>query len=230
MCGRFALTVFPGGIQDVFDLEVPPPAEAQPHYNIAPTQPVLIIPNSPPRRAGFVRWGLVPWGAKDLSVGNRMINARAESLTRRTAFREAILKRRCLVPASGFFEWKTENGVKTPMYIQLASGKPVAFAGLWSTWRSPQGEVIPSCTIITCSPNEIVRPLHDRMPVILPKEAWGPWLAPGEVDPATTLPLLKPFDASPMKAFAVRNVVNDPKNDTAECVSPAPDEHRPAAQ
>jgi putative SOS response-associated peptidase YedK len=221
VCGRFALTIFPGGIQDVFDLEVPPPEEAKPHFNIAPTQPLLVIPNSPPRRVGFCRWGLIPWGAKDLRVGNRMINARAETLTQRSAFREALRGRRCLIPASGFFEWKTENNVKTPMYIQLASGEPFAFAGLWSTWRSPEGETVPSCTIITCEPNDLVRPVHDRMPVILPRDVWPAWLTPGDVDPAKTLPFLKPFDAEPMKAYAVNRTVNDAANDTPECVAPA---------
>jgi putative SOS response-associated peptidase YedK len=221
MCGRFALTIFPGGIQDLFELEVPPPEEARPHYNIAPTQPVLIIPNSPPRRVGFARWGLVPPGARDLSVGSRMINARAETLTQRGAFRDAIQRRRCLVPADGFFEWRKEaDGSKTPLFIQLASGKPFAFAGLWSTWRSPTGELIPSCTIITCQPNDLVRPIHDRMPVILAKNEWANWLAPGDVDPATTMPLLRPFDAEPMRAFPVSRAVNTATNDVPECVAP----------
>jgi putative SOS response-associated peptidase YedK len=223
MCGRFALSIIPGGIQDLYDLEVPPPEEAKPRYNIAPTQPVLIIPNSPPRRAGFARWGLVPAGSRDLAAGARMINARAETLVERGAFREAIRRRRCLVPADAFFEWRKEaDGSKTPVLIQLASGEPFAFAGLWSTWVSPQGEKIPSFTIITCEPNDLVRPIHDRMPVILPKASWAQWLQPGDVDTALTLPLLKPFDAALMRAFPVSRAVNAAANDVPECIAPAP--------
>ncbi len=221
MCGRFALSIYPGDLEEVFELASPPPAEGRPRYNIAPTQDVAVVPNLAPRHLAFMRWGLVPFWAKDLAIGNRMINARCETVAEKPACRNALKKRRCLVPATGFFEWRKDPGGKTPMYIGLASGRPFAMAGLWETWKPPDGEEVRSFTIIVCPANETCRPIHDRMPVILPKEAWAVWLAEAELPADRTVPLLLPFTAEPMRAVAVARTVNSPANDTPECLVPA---------
>ena len=243
MCGRYSLTklenllrqfaflrFFPGPVP------VPEPPD-RPRYNIAPTQPVLVIANNHPDRLEHFRWGLIPSWAKDASIGSRLINARAETLATKPAFRTALRRRRCLVPADGFFEWRVEpvqaqgrpvrqaqgkpGKTKTPMYIRLKGGGLFAFAGLWDVWHSPDGSEIPSCTLITGEPNELVKPIHDRMPVILPKEAYGQWLNPKEQEPAALTELLQPYPASKMEAYPVSRAVNSPKNDSPACIEPA---------
>jgi putative SOS response-associated peptidase YedK len=221
MCGRFTLTVDPGQLRESFP-GIQVPDEIQPRYNIAPTQPVAVIPNDGQNRLDFFTWGLIPSWAKDPAIGNRMINARAESLAEKPSFRAAYRRRRCLVLADGFYEWRQEPGAKTktPMYIQMESKEPFAFAGLWEIWHSPDGSEIRSCNIITTEPNNLLRQIHNRMPVILPKEAYDLWLAPGEMDPQQLDPLLKPFPAEEMMAFPVSRLVNSPANDTPEVIAP----------
>ncbi len=221
MCGRFTLTLDPDEVQQAFDLSSPLPAEFTPRYNIAPSQAVAVIANGPSRKLEFFKWGLIPSWAKDPKIGNRMINARAETLNEKPSFRTALKKRRCLILADGFYEWKKEGKTKTPVYLQLKEGEPFAFAGLWETWKSPEEEVIKSCTIITTGPNALVKKIHDRMPVILPAQAYDLWLSPDELPAEKALSLLKPFAASQMKAVPVSPLVNNPAFDSRECIIPA---------
>lgn len=220
MCGRFTLTVDPDDLREAFGLSAPPSSDLAPRYNIAPSQPVAVIANGESRALELFKWGLIPSWAKDPKIGNRMINARAETLAEKPSFRTALKKRRCLVLADGFYEWKREGKLKTPMYIQLKDRRPFAFAGLWETWNSPEGEWIKTCTIITTTPNALIEKIHDRMPVILPPKAYDLWLSPGELPAEKTLPLLKPFAASQMRAVAVSPLVNNPRFDSPECVAP----------
>lgn len=222
MCGRFTLTADVNRIQQAFpDLNVPP-ASISPRYNIAPTQPVAVIPNDGRNQLDFFVWGLIPSWAKDPEIGSRMINARAETVTEKPAFRTAFRRRRCLVLADGFYEWRLEpdGKRKTPMYIRMEDGQPFAFAGLWENWQSPDGSQILSCTIITTEPNALMKTIHNRMPVILPRETYDLWIEPGEVDAKNLLGLLKPYPEVQMSAFPVSRGVNDPRNDSPECILP----------
>lgn len=223
MCGRFTLTVDPDELQQQFGLAAPPPADLVPRYNIAPTQPVAVIPNAPERRLELFQWGLIPSWAKDPKIGNKMINARAETLAEKPSFRSALKRRRCLVVADGFYEWKkdgTRKQGKQPMYITLADGRPFAFAGLWEVWRNPADELIKTCTIITTEPNELLAEIHNRMPAILPPEAYDKWLTPGDLDAAQALPLLSPYPAGRMRAVPVSTLVNSPAVDSEQLVLP----------
>jgi putative SOS response-associated peptidase YedK len=216
MCGRFTLTVDPADLQDLFGLSEPAPAALKPRYNIAPTQPVAVIPNQEPRKLELFQWGLIPAWAKDPKIGNSLINARAETVAEKPAFRAAFKRRRCLILADGFFEWKKEGKAKTPMHIQMKGGQPFAFAGLWEVWSTPDGSTVPTCTILTTTANELVQSIHDRMPVILPPEAFGIWLTPGELAASEGLALLKPFAADAMTARAVSTLVNNPRREGPE--------------
>ncbi len=221
MCGRYTLFKLEQLLQRFPWIEVPP-ADAIARYNVAPTQPVLAVSNAEPDRFAHFHWGLVPPWAKDPSIGGRMINARAETLAEKPAFRNALRRRRCLVPADGFYEWRREpdGKTKTPMYIRMKSREPFAFAGLWETWRSPDGTSLPSCTLITGMPNEVVAPIHDRMVVILRPEHYQQWLDPGERAPEDLAPLLAPYPAAEMEAHPVSRTVNSPRNETADCIAP----------
>lgn len=199
-------------------------AGAIPRYNIAPTQPVAVVPNDGRLQIDFFRWGLIPSWAKDPSIGNRMINARVEGISEKPAYRSAVRRRRCLIPASGFYEWKKpapdRAGGKTPMYIRSKDGRPFAFAGLWETWRAPEGHDVRSCTIITGPPNELVRTIHDRMAVILLPEHYRVWLDEGELSPDALARLLQPYPAELLEAYPVGRAVNTPKNDGPELIRP----------
>jgi putative SOS response-associated peptidase YedK len=169
-----------------------------------------------------------PW-AKDTSVGSRMINARGETLAERPAFRNAYKRRRCLLPADGFYEWRKAaepKGKKTPMYVRMKSREPFAFAGLWESWSSPDGSELRSCTIITTVPNELMATMHDRMPVILPRASYTNWLDDRERPAEELATFLAPYPASEMEAGPVSTLVNSPKNDLPACVAP-PDEEPP---
>ncbi len=219
MCGRFTLFASPDTIQAEFDLpEVP--ANLAPRYNIAPTQAVAVIANHTERRLELFQWGLIPSWAKDPSIGSRMINARAETLAEKPSFRTALRKRRCLILADGFYEWRKESGGKTPFFIHLRSGRPFALAGLWEVWQTPDGVALPTCTIITTGPNSLVAALHDRMPVILPPDAYARWLDPEPQAPADLAPLLVSYPADAMNLYAVSRAVNSPANDSPSCVEP----------
>lgn len=220
MCGRFTLTVDPDELQKQFGLAEPPPAGLAPRYNIAPSQAVAVVANEPERKLEFFQWGLIPSWAKDPKIGNKLINARAETLAEKPAFRAALKRRRCLVVADGFYEWKKLDGRKQPMYIHLKDGRPFAFAGLWEVWRSPQDELIKTCTIITTEPNALLESIHNRMPAILPPESYDLWLAPGDQTADVVLPLLRPYNPADMRAVPVSSRVNSPAADSPELVLP----------
>ena len=221
MCGRFTLTVDPADLRDAFP-EFDFPAQYAPRFNIAPSQPVLVIPNDGTGKVSFFVWGLVPSWAKDPSIGNRMINARAETLAEKPSFRGALKYRRCLIPADGFFEWQSQVGSKSkiPHHIRMKSGQPFAFAGLWEDWHSPDGSSIKSCTIITTQPNDLMAPIHNRMPVILPPNTYAQWLAPSPAQASDLLPLLVSYPADEMVAYPVSTLVNSPANDLPEVLQP----------
>ena len=221
MCGRFSLTVDPDELREAFSLEAPPPAELSRRYNIAPTQAVAVIPNEAPRRIELFQWGLVPAWAKDPRIGNSLINARSETAAEKPAFRAAFKRRRCLILADGFYEWRREGtgprARKTPMYIQMKDGRPFALAGLWEAWQAPDAAAwLKTCTILTTTPNALMAPIHDRMPVILPPAAYADWLTPGELPPAQAQALLQPFDPGLMTARAISTRVNNPRFDGPE--------------
>jgi putative SOS response-associated peptidase YedK len=226
MCGRYTLFRINQVLQAFPWIVEPVPADDVARYNIAPTQPVLGVANNHPDRFEHFHWGLIPSWAKDPAIGNRMINARAETLAEKPAFRTALSRRRCLVPAEGFYEWKKDPGgkTKTPMHIRMKTGDIFAFAGIWETWHSPDGGVIPSCTLITTASNELMVGIHDRMPVILKPADYPRWLDPNERDPADLTDLLKPYPAAEMEARPVSRTVNNPKNDSPACVESMTDE------
>lgn len=210
MCGRYALHSRPEVIALAFGLaEMPAFA---PRYNVAPTAEVPIITA---RGAMLARWGLIPHWAKDASIGPKLCNARAETVAEKPAFRDAYRERRCLVPADGFFEWRQEGARKQPYYLRPARSPIFAFAGLWETWRGPSGPVA-SCTIITTEANALVRPLHDRMPVIIPPEDFARWLEGG----ARASALLRPCAEDMMRCHRVSSAVNDARNDSPQLVAP----------
>lgn len=218
MCGRYTLRAKPEVIAEAFDLpEVP---GLPPRYNIAPTQPVPAIrfdPGRHRRAPDLFRWGLVPSWADDPAIGNRMINARAETVADKPAFRHPFREKRCLVLADGFYEWRREGKHKRPYFIRMRDDRPFAFAGLWESWDGGDGP-IESCTHLTTAPNEVVAPIHDRMPLILPKSAYDLWLDPEVKDPSRLRPLLVPYPAEAMEAYPVGTLVNSPANDVAKCV------------
>mgnify|MGYP001241983556 CR=1 FL=1 len=217
MCGRYTLTVNIKTVAEVFG--VAPTLETTPRYNVAPTQEVVTILRNGTDHLAQLRWGLIPSWAKDESVGSRMINARAETLAEKPSFKGLLRSKRCLVIADGFYEWKQENGSKTPMYITMKSGEPFAFAGLWDNWKSPDGQQIRSCTIITTQPNEVVASIHNRMPAILVPDAGELWLDTNLRDEAALMHWLAPYPADQMTARAVSRLVNDPKRDSPELIA-----------
>ncbi len=221
MCGRFAFYSPAEAVTRVFGVEDPPAIE--PRFNIAPTQfvPVVRSDDDGVRSVAMLRWGLVPFWAKDRSIGNRMINARAETLAEKPAFRDSFRKRRCIVPANGFFEWRKQGSVKQPYFIALGGDEPFGMAGLWARWRDREkngDERLETFTIVTTEPNSAVEPLHDRMPAILPPEQFDAWLAPENEDTAALQTLLGPCPADEITVWPVSRRVNDPKNDEPSLV------------
>jgi putative SOS response-associated peptidase YedK len=214
MCGRFTFATSPEIVAEFFELSTVP--ELSPRYNIAPTQPapVLLVPrvDAQPELKLF-RWGLVPSWAKDPGVGARMINARSETVAVKPAFRTAFRQRRCLVVADGFYEWQKRPGSKQPFYIRFRDAGPFAFAGLWEHWENDEGATLESFAILTTTPNELLEPIHDRMPVILRPEDYAPWMDPGETRVAGLEPLLRPFPGDEMTAYPVSKRVNSPSRD-----------------
>jgi putative SOS response-associated peptidase YedK len=221
MCGRFALTLNPADLQDAFP-EFTFPGGLLPRYNIAPSQPILALPNDGANTAGFFVWGLIPSWAKDPSIGSRLINARAETLAEKPAFRAAYKYHRCLIFADGFYEWQAQPGAKTklPHFIRLKSGLPFAFAGLWECWQSADGSEVRTAAIITIEPNARVAPIHNRMPVILSRADYAQWLDPAPQTPERLQSLLIPFPAGEMEARPVSALVNSPANDRPEITLP----------
>jgi putative SOS response-associated peptidase YedK len=217
MCGRYTLTIDIKTVAEKFG--VPASLDTSPRYNIAPTQEVVSVMRNGASHLAWLRWGLIPSWAKDESIGSRMINARAETLTEKPSFKGLLRSKRCLIVADGFYEWKQENGSKIPMYMTLKSGEPFAFAGLWDLWKGPGGEHIRSCTIITTEPNDLVAPIHNRMPAILLPGAYADWLDPDMRDEQALSHWLAPYPAEEMAARPVSRLVNDPKRDSPELIA-----------
>ena len=218
MCGRYSLTADLGDLARRFDFDGDWDVFER-RYNIAPTQDVPTVVGGEKRRGGFMRWGLIPHWAKDPKLGSRMINARAETVAERPAFRDALRRRRCLVLADGFYEWQRTGAAKRPMRIVMRTGEPFAFAGLWSVWRDPVGNRVPSCAIITTTANNLLRPIHDRMPVILHREIEGLWLEGDIDDPDALRSVLAPYPDDAIDAYEVSTLVNAAVNDGPEVIA-----------
>lgn len=224
MCGRFSQTISAAAIADTFRVT---PIHLPPRYNVAPSQPVAAVVQLPdaPRQLRLLQWGLIPAWVKDPSIGYKTINARAETVAEKPSFRSAFRHRRCLIPADGFYEWQhaaDSKSKKQPYFISLQDCQPLAFAGLYERWENPAGEILETCTILTTTANEIMAPIHERMPVILAPDEHGLWLdSSAKIDRLQAL--LDPYPAAAMQLYPVSTLVNSPKNDSAECRQPLTD-------
>lgn len=221
MCGRFTLFLDPADFQQEMGVGEFP-IEWAPRYNIAPTQPIALVTDATTRAVTHMRWGLVPSWAKDISIGAKLINARAETVSEKPSFRSAFARRRCLILANGFYEWQRlpgQRGPATPFLFQRKGGKPFAFAGLWEQWQSPDGGELQTCTIITTAANAVVAPVHERMPVMLSAPACWDWLSPGPTARLQTF--LAPYPADDMQAYPVGLTVNNAMLDVPQCIQPA---------
>ncbi len=213
MCGRFSIPDQELVMLDVFGDKLK--AKWKERFNVAPSQDIPAIKS--PTEFSMIRWGLIPSWAKELSIGNKMINARAETVSEKPSFRSAFKKRRCLIISNGFFEWKKEGSKKQPYYIFMKGHEPFCFAGLWEKWVSPEGEVIESGTILTTDANDLLQSIHNRMPVIIPKEKYFSWLSP-ETSDTELKKLLIPHPSAEMDFYPVSTLVNKPSNDLRECI------------
>lgn len=219
MCGRYSLFADLSKLEERFGEATFEEEDYEARYNIAPSQHILTVINDGSKnRLGYLKWGLVPPWAKDAKIGFKMINARSETAHEKPSFRESFKKKRCLVLADSFFEWKRTDQDKVPMLIRLKSGEPFAMAGLWETWKSQTGEPIHTCTILTTEPNELMSGIHDRMPVILNREDERSWLDPVIQDVSQLQRVLKPFDDNMLEAYEVSQMVNSPKNNSPEVI------------
>jgi len=214
MCGRFSFVDFEG-IEERFQIETP---TLKPNYNVAPSQEVAVILNNGSNHLAHFKWGLIPYWAKDPSIGHKLINARAETVDEKPSFKTCLQRGRCLIVADGFYEWKKEGSTKRPHRITLKDQDIFGFAGLWDTWKSPTGESVNSCTIITTTPNELMEPLHNRMPVILPRDVEQVWLDQSITDSTFLKSLLMPYPADQMIVYEVSPFVNSVKNNGPECL------------
>jgi putative SOS response-associated peptidase YedK len=221
MCGRFVRKSTLTEIKDEFDI-----GEIQwawePSYNVAPGQEIAAVVKNGENKLVSFRWGLIPFWAKDEEVGYKMINARSETIAEKRTFAQLLKKRRCLIVADGFYEWQKseDKKIKIPMYITLRSGRPFGFAGLFDIWKSRDGKVVQSCTIITTKPNELLAPIHNRMPVIIPAGARALWLDRSIEESRQLLSLLDPYPAHDMLAYEVSRQVNSPKNNSSDLLRP----------
>jgi putative SOS response-associated peptidase YedK len=225
MCGRFTLTDPDADIAQQFDLPAMP--DLEPRYNIAPTQPVVAVRVPEPgavRELAVFTWGLIPSWAKEPKMGARMINARSETAAEKPSFRAAFKRRRCLVIADGFYEWQKVDGGKQPQFIHMADRRPFGIAGLWEHWEGDEGSVIESCTLLTTEPNDLLRPIHNRMPVILKPEDYDLWLDPEVQQRERLQPLLTAYDGTEMNHYPVSRFVNSPRNDGPDCIEPVPEQ------
>ncbi len=218
MCGRYTLAVSASRLSDRFAVE--PPLDLKPRYNIAPTQAVVAVRETNRRRELVaLRWGLIPAWAKDASIGSRLINARSETILEKPSFRAAFQRRRCLIPASGFYEWQALPDGKQPFYFTPGDDTLMAFAGLWDQWRAPDGSLVESCTILTTTANAVVAPIHDRMPVIVPPDFDAVWL-----DPTSDIRKLHELCLAPppvmLRCYPVSKAVNQVSNDSEALIQP----------
>jgi putative SOS response-associated peptidase YedK len=217
MCGRYAVTSAPEAIRALFGYPEQP--NFPPRYNVAPTQPIAVVRVIDGKRQfALVRWGLLPSWVKDPKNFSLLINARGESLTKKPAFRAAMQRRRCLVPADGFYEWKATGTRKQPYYVRAKSGQPLAFAGLWETWTGPNGEELETAAIVTTRANRALADIHERMPVIVPPEAFNMWLDCVNVDAETAGALIAPASENLLEAYEVSTAVNRTANDNPKLV------------
>ena len=223
MCGRFTLFASLKELTDRFGFDSFP-VNLTPSYNIAPTQPVLTVRATPAGakqvQAGFMKWGLIPTWAKDASLGGRMINARSETASDKPSFRSAFRKRRCLILADGFYEWRKTGTGKQPVRVQMEDGRPFAFAGLWESWRNREGGEVHSCTILTMSANSFMKNIHDRMPLILQKNNESKWLDSSSTDPEEIKEMIQEFPNDYLESWDVSKLVNIPTNNNPECIEP----------
>jgi len=222
MCGRYRLSRRKQIIEEHFD-SASGEEDWAPRYNIAPAQPIPVIrqnPKEPVRELSLMRWGLIPSWAKASSVAASMINARSESASTKPAFREALKLRRCLIPADGFYEWARAGKTKQPYCFEVNEGELFAFAGIWDRWKDPSRNWVRTCSILTTTPNAVTSAVHDRMPVILDRDAYDPWLDPGMTNGVAAIELLKPCDARLMRCYPVSPRINHVANDDAECSAP----------
>lgn len=221
MCGRFTITMDADDVREQLEL-TSLPVDWRPRYNVAPTQPVAVVADAASRQVEWMRWGLIPSWAKDMEIGSRLINARSETVIEKPSFRQAFARRRCVLLADGFYEWQRpegKSGPSIPYFFHLVDRKPFGFAGLWETWRTPEGESIKSCTILTTEANEVVAPVHDRMPVILRGADLWRWILPAQPD--EHLSMLKPLPQNLMERYTVSRMVNSPGIDNKDCILPA---------
>jgi len=221
MCGRFVQAMDPQDYADHFSSQVSLTESLDPSWNVAPTDRVYAVAeHQGDRLLGTFKWGLIPWFAKEARMGARHINARAETITEKAAFKKSFQNRRCIVPADGFYEWERKDGGKLPHFIHRQDRSPLALAGLWASWRDERGERVTSCTIITTEPNSLLAPIHDRMPVVLPFDTWEQWLDPEFGDEAALRTMLKPAGADTLAEFPVASLVNSVRNNFEELVAP----------
>ena len=221
MCGRFALFAMGENLARQFGASGAPPPS--PHYNIAPSRRVTAVraaSEGSGREFAQLRWGLVPSWSKDPAIGGRLINARSETVGEKPSFRNAFRRHRCLLPANGFYEWQRQERGKQPYYVRMRDGRVFAFAGLWDRWEGPEEGVIETCTILTTAANDVLAPIHDRMPVILPPTAYARWLDRELRDADSLVSLLAPFPAKEMVAYPVSPRVNAPTVDDEKCIAP----------
>lgn len=223
MCGRFTLKTTAQTIKEMFLIEQG--LHYDPSFNIAPSQPIVTIrysPKSNTRAMSWMKWGLVPTWAKDPSLGHKMINARAETLAEKPSYKGPFKYKRCLIPTDGFYEWKKcgEGVAKRPYFIKRRDNKPFAMAGLWDYWGGADGSELETCTIITTSANELMQPIHNRMPVILKEEEFATWLDPRIQKPILLENYLKPFPSEELELYPVTTFVNSPSNNSEECLKP----------
>jgi putative SOS response-associated peptidase YedK len=220
MCGRFVRDSSIPEIADAFNVEEPP-FDLPRSYNIAPSQEIAIILNDGKKIVSKCKWGFIPSWSKDPKIGYKMINARAETVAEKPSFRDAFKSKRALIPANGFYEWKREEKLRKPFYIFLKSGKPFGFAALYNTWISPEGKQVCTSTIITTDANQLLAPVHDRMPVIIYKEDEQLWLNPAATEKNVLVPLLRPYDSEEMNCHEVSALVNSPSRNSPDCIRPA---------
>jgi len=220
MCGRFTLSYEAPEAQQELELGEMPP-DWLPRYNIAPSQPVAVVAEVNTRRVEWMKWGLIPSWAKDPTIGSRMINARSETLSEKPSFRVAYARRRCLILANGFYEWQKIPGIGSssiPYLFHLEDHRIFTFAGIWESWRTPEGEDLHTCSIITCRANAVVEPVHDRMPVIFDRQSCWNWLAENRLPELQIM--LAPYPAEKMGKYTVSRLVNDPRQDVKDCIIP----------
>ncbi|MHA2600516.1 MAG: SOS response-associated peptidase [Candidatus Thorarchaeota archaeon SMTZ1-83] len=219
VCGRFNFLSHKKAVEErfgvkKFDFEIVP------RYNIAPTQQIAAILADPEVQLVGMHWGFIPFWAKDKNIGNRMINARSETVAESKAFKHSFMKKRCLIPATGFYEWRKIGKVKKPMHIRLESRQPFAFAGIYNHWKSPSGNTLMSCAILTTSPNELLEPIHNRMPVVLQRKDESMWLDPENEDVENLKRLLNPYASEHMEAYEISTYVNSTSNTGPMCTVP----------